>query len=147
MKALLTQSCLTLCDTMDCSPPGCSIHEILQARILEWVAMPSSRGSSWPRDCTHISCLLHWQAGSLPLAAPGKPVHSLKCGPLSLESPAYLFMPFLQQYMFRVKRMKSRESRLHVFIFWVYHVLNHVTLNKLVSLPESWFLIHELGSL
>ena len=42
-------SCLTLCDPMNCSPPGSSLHEILQARILEWVAMPSSRGSSQPR--------------------------------------------------------------------------------------------------
>ena len=40
----------------DCSPPGSSVHGILQARILEWVAMPSSRGSSWPRDRTHVSC-------------------------------------------------------------------------------------------
>ena len=40
------QSCLTLCDPMDCSPPGSSVHAIFQARILEWVAMPSSRGSS-----------------------------------------------------------------------------------------------------
>ena len=43
---------------------------ILQARILEWVAMPSSRGSSQPRDRTQVSCFLHWQAGSLPLASP-----------------------------------------------------------------------------
>ena len=42
---------------MDCSPPGFSVHGILQARILEWVAMPSSRGSSWPRDQTHVSCI------------------------------------------------------------------------------------------
>ena len=40
------QSCLTLWDPMDCSPPGSSVHGILQARILEWVAMPPSRGSS-----------------------------------------------------------------------------------------------------
>ena len=44
------QSCPTLCDPMDCSLPGSSVHGILQARILEWVAMPSSRGSSQPRD-------------------------------------------------------------------------------------------------
>ena len=44
--------CLTLCDHMDCSPPGSSVHGILQARILEWVAMPTSKGSSWPRDQT-----------------------------------------------------------------------------------------------
>ena len=47
---LVTQSCLTLCDPVDCSPPGSSVHGILQARILEWAAMPSSRESSQPRD-------------------------------------------------------------------------------------------------
>ena len=57
---------------MDCSLPGSSVYGILQARILERVAMPSSRRSSRPRDQTHISCLLHWQVGSLPLASPGK---------------------------------------------------------------------------
>ena len=43
-----------LCNPMDCSPPGCSVHEILQARILEWVAIPFSRGSSQPRDWTQV---------------------------------------------------------------------------------------------
>ena len=50
------QLCPTLCDPVDCSPTGSSIHRISQARILEWVAMPSSRGSSRPRDGTHVSC-------------------------------------------------------------------------------------------
>ena len=67
------QLCLTLCDPMDCSPPGSSVHGILQARILEWVAMSSSRESSRPRDQSHDYCLLHWQVGSSPLAPPGKP--------------------------------------------------------------------------
>ena len=49
------QLCLTLCDPMDYSPPGSSVHGVLQARILEWVAMPSSRASSRPRDQTHVS--------------------------------------------------------------------------------------------
>ena len=48
LRAKSLQSCLTLCDPMDCSPPGSSVHVILQARILAWVAMPSSRGSSYP---------------------------------------------------------------------------------------------------
>ena len=52
------QSCLTLCHTMDCSLPGCSVHGILQARILEWVAIPSSRESSQPRDQTLTSSAL-----------------------------------------------------------------------------------------
>ena len=50
------QSCPTPCDPMDCSLPGSSVHGILRARILEWVAMPSSRGSSRPKDRTCISC-------------------------------------------------------------------------------------------
>ena len=51
----ITQSCLTLCDRMDWSPPGSFVHGISQARILEWVAICSSRGSFGPRDWTHIS--------------------------------------------------------------------------------------------
>ena len=46
----VTQSCMTPCDLMDCSPPDSSVHGILQARILEWVAISFSRGSSWPED-------------------------------------------------------------------------------------------------
>ena len=57
MKVLLAQSGPTVCHPMDCSPPGSSVHRILQARILEWVAMPFSRESSWPRDRTQGSCL------------------------------------------------------------------------------------------
>ena len=55
MCAKLLQSYLTLHDPVDYSPPGSSVHGILQARILEWIAIPSSRGSSQPSDQTHIS--------------------------------------------------------------------------------------------
>ena len=51
----VAQSCPTLYDPMDCSPPGSAIHGILQARVLEWVAIPFSRGSSQPRDQTQVS--------------------------------------------------------------------------------------------
>ena len=57
MKLLLSQSCPTLCDPMDCSLPASSVHGILQARILEWVAMTFSRGSSQPRNQTRVSCI------------------------------------------------------------------------------------------
>ena len=50
------QSCPTFCDTMDCSPPGSSLHGISQARIVKWVAMPSCRRSTQARDQTYISC-------------------------------------------------------------------------------------------
>ena len=54
---LVAQSCLTLCDLMGCSPPGSSVHGILQARILEWVATLFSRESSWPRNWAWVSCI------------------------------------------------------------------------------------------
>ena len=57
IKVSAHQSCLTLCDPTNCSQPGSSIHEILQARILQWVATPFSRRSSWPRDRTEVSCV------------------------------------------------------------------------------------------
>ena len=57
ISVLVVQSIPTLCDLMDCSLPGSSIHRILQARILEWVAISFSRGSSWPRDRTRVSCI------------------------------------------------------------------------------------------
>ena len=66
------QSCLTLCNPMDCSPTGFSVHGILQARILEQVAMPSSRGIFLTHALNqHLLGLLHWQLGCLPLVPPG----------------------------------------------------------------------------
>ena len=66
----VAQSCPTLCDPMDCSPPGSSVCGILQARILEWVAISFSRGSSQSRDRTPVS---HLQADALTSEPPGKP--------------------------------------------------------------------------
>ena len=68
----VAQSCPTLCNPVDCSLPGSPVHGILQVRILEWVAISFSRGSSPLRDQTFI-CLLRWQVGSFPLVPPGKP--------------------------------------------------------------------------
>ena len=53
----VAQLCPTLCNPVDCSPPGSSVHGILQARILEWVAISFSRGFSLPRDGTRVSCI------------------------------------------------------------------------------------------
>ena len=84
--------CVWLCDLMDCSLPGFSIHGILQARILEWVAIPSSRGSSQFRDQTHISVL---KVDSLPSEAtretPGLKMTSLK----------YTFFKYLPESYFQ----------------------------------------------
>ena len=68
------QSCLTVWDPIVYSLPGSSVHGVLQTRILEWVVTPSSRGSSRPRDSTHVSCLLYWQGSFLPLEPPGRSI-------------------------------------------------------------------------
>jgi len=79
------QSCWTLCDPMDCSPTGFSVHGIFHVRILEWVAISSSRGSSPPRDWTGISCV-SWISGRFftvePLGKPDVPWTRIKisCG-------------------------------------------------------------------
>ena len=67
-KVLVAQLCLTFCDPMDCSLPGSSVHGILQARIVEWVAISFSKDSSWSRDRTWSSAL---QVESLPLSCLG----------------------------------------------------------------------------
>ena len=78
VHAKLLPLCLTLGDPVDHNLPGSSVHECLQARIVEWVAMPSSRGSSRPRELSpRLLQLLPWQAGSLPPVPPRKPKFSL----------------------------------------------------------------------
>ena len=70
----VAQSCPTLCNPEDCSPPGSSVHGILQARILEWVAYFLLQGIVPTQGLNlHPISLLHWQAGSLPLGLPGEP--------------------------------------------------------------------------
>ena len=83
-----------VCNPMDCSPPGSSVHGISQARVLEWAASSSSRGSSQPRDRTHVFCiscisrwiLYHCAKCSLP-QFPGKP-HSRHPSSCSLKQPS-----------------------------------------------------------
>ena len=69
MCVLVTQSCPTLCDPTDSSPPDSPVHGILQARILEWVVISFSRGSSQPRDWTWDYCI----ADTLPTESQGRP--------------------------------------------------------------------------
>ena len=70
VKVLVTQSCPALCDSVDCSPPGSSVHGILQARILEWVAISFSKRSFLPRDQTVSPALA---GGLFTTVPPGKP--------------------------------------------------------------------------
>ena len=95
-------SCVWLCDAMDHSPLGSAVLGILQVWILECVTMPSSRGSSWPRDQTCMYCLLPWQEASLPLVPPEKPKQI---------DTAVLFRGF--------QSLKNITSKCHSRTFWV----------------------------
>ena len=86
VKVLVTQLCLTLCDPMDSSPPGSSVHGILQARILKWVAISCSRGSSWPRDQTQSPASPALASVFFTPVPPGKLNHS----PLQVINPRLL---------------------------------------------------------
>ena len=97
---LVAQSCLTLCDLTDCSAPGSSVHTILQARRVEWVAIPFSRASSWPRDQTQIS----WIGRQIlyRLSHHGRPYSSnnwsLKCiDPINCVQTSYLNVPIMKE--------------------------------------------------
>ena len=93
----VAQSCPTLFDLVDCSPPGSSVHGILQARILKWVAISFSRGSSWPRDRTQVSHIsggcfnlwATWEALSMYAAATAKSLQSWPtlCSPIDGSLP------------------------------------------------------------
>ena len=84
---LHAQLCPTLCDPMDCSPPGFSVHGILQTRILKWVALSFSRGSSRTRDGTNAYPAL--AGGCLPLEPPGKPTRRANPWPPCLEQGGF----------------------------------------------------------
>ena len=94
---------------MSCSPSGSSVHGILQARILEWVGMPSARGSSQQGSNQHLLGLLHWQADSLPLVPPRSP----ECHPGGQQrcTPMFTKDPFQDSMLLRM----AKQWKLHTF--------------------------------
>ena len=119
------QSCLTVCHPIDCSLPGFSVRRILQARILEWVAIFSPRGSSWPRDQTHVSCvgrwiLYHWVSREALLLLP------------------YTKISLCTTWMIPLHLVLCLEIRLHSFgkTHWIVHLkwLNFL----LIITQRSW---------
>ena len=94
-RAQLLQSCPTLCDPMDWGPPGSSVHGILQTRILEWVAMPCTRGSSQPRDQTHVFCVSCIAGRFFTTEPPQKPhmyMYVDRYNYMGIYTPLYLYM-------------------------------------------------------
>ena len=98
---------LTLCNPMDCSPPGPSVHGISQARILEWVAISFSRGSSRPRDRTHISCVSALAGRFFTTAPLGSP-------PL-----LYISLVYITVWSFRVIKFLCSISNAEKFLLTV----------------------------
>ena len=127
------QSCLTLCDPMGYNPPDSSVHGILEARILEWVASPSSKRSSQPQDWTYLSCITGkfftywatWEAPKQPCAhlngksrkSYWRPSHSLcHC----LQYSFLLLGQTLQRHFFLQKVHRSwKTKRKEFFTLWV----------------------------
>ena len=104
-----TLSRVWLCDSVDCSPPGFPIHGILQASILEWVAISSSRGSSRPRDWTCISCLAHIDRWVLTTVLPGKPVYCILGSICWKQCPLWSsFLPLEETEVFHSSTSFSR---------------------------------------
>ena len=94
MLALVVQLCPTLCKPRDCSLPGVSVHGIVQARILERVAIPLSRESSQARVQTHASCISHIPGGFFPSKPPRKPQVGME---LLYNSVCKYYLPVLQR--------------------------------------------------
>ena len=112
---LVAQSCPTVCDTMDCSPSGSSVHGIPQARILEWVAIPFSRGFPRPRDCTRLSCI----AGRYFTVWATKVIHHRRRKSLSSRKPR---MPSMVPLNLRLEFLPSLyqcSETVCFFVLWL----------------------------
>ena len=144
---LCAQSCPTLCNPMDWSPPGSSIHGILQARILEWVVISSSRGSSQPRGRTHISCiscngrqvLYHcatWEAHSpLPIHPSGLPLN-LTPERFSDLPPKQIFSNLLISPCTQFTSVSQLHHKLWVHVPW-FPLIEYLLVHASLCLPDS----------
>ena len=121
MCAKLLQSCPILCDPMDCTLPGSSVHEIFQARIPEWGTISYVQGIFPTQGSNlHLLCLLHWQMGSLPLTPPGKPTttfHKLSwkvkntvCWPASYRRLSFLAVCVVKLNLLVPNKITSSEA-------------------------------------
>ena len=98
------RSYLTLCDPLDCSPPGSSVHGIFQARMLEWVAISYSRRSCWHRDWTHIPCISRWV------------LYHCATWETSLTFPKYSFVPLSWEQLGSPQKIKVLKWETNQFL-------------------------------
>ena len=109
---MLSHFCrVPLCDPMDCSLPVSFVHGISQARILEWVAMPGSRGSSQPRGQTHISCIFCIAGDSLPLSYQGSPNKPILTN--------YFYSDFLSLYLVSFFLFQDPSQHYSLCLLWL----------------------------
>ena len=138
----LIQSCPTLCDTLDC-PPGSSVHGILQARILEWVAMPSSRRSAQPTGWTHVSyvsCIAgrfftHWATWK----APPSPASDHYCLDFCGSTHLLLCSPNSHGKK-KVPLISSPIDLAHILLKWIIFTVEIVSQNRQLQLEirQNW---------
>ena len=119
------QPCLTPCDPMDCSPPGASVHVILQARKLEWVAIFFSRGSSWPQNQTHIPyltivCMLY--------------IYALECK--LLENRNFILFTTVSSTLRKVIVIEKSTHKIFLEC-WVKNI-ERVTIVSFSIFPSTW---------
>ena len=136
----VAQSCPTLCDPLDFNPPGSSLSMgILQARILEWVAMPSYKGSSQPRDWTQVSCIAGgfitlWATGEALCTTESRFTHVTTNDPIS-----FLFTGIsLIKHVVLVSALWQSESVMHIHIPRPHPCPAHLTSWRV--LMKIWYL-------
>ena len=142
VRASVIQSCPTLCDPMDCGPPGSSVHRVLQARLLEWAAMLSSRGSSRPRTWTrvsHVSCisrqvLYHWH--HLVTAKVTNHLSTLLVRVLKLSSHYLRALPWREAAVLRPGPLGLYEDR--TLLTWLVGTRLDVQEIPVESVNEHW---------
>ena len=135
LLCVLGSACLTLCDPMNCSSPGSPVAWISQGKILEWVAISSSRGSSWPRDRTRVSCvscfgrriLHHWATWEAWLI---------------LLHTYYLISLFLICYLMSIFQLISWSLDP---LWWPWEGLIHLKKNCLFAYGYAWSLLPYTG--
>ena len=119
---IITQ-CVWLCDPMDCSPLGSPVHRISQARILEWVAISSSRGSSQPRDGTcGLLCLLHCRRILYLLSHWARPFSFLMLAQFHFKEPIHFLKSFFFFLMWTIFKAFIEFGTMlllfYVLMFW-----------------------------
>ena len=123
LVCVCAHSCQTLHDPMDCSPPGSSVHGILQARILEWIVISSSRGSSRPSDQTHISCL-----------------EGILYHMSHLETPFFYYIEILfcsKPHIFKFHNLKNFDPHTHCETIIIIKIAN-IFISKLFFMPLAY---------